>query len=548
MRRVFLSYRRIDTATVSSMLHKSLESPNAFGPQSTFIDIRSLQLGADFRPSISRAVSQCEFFLAVIGPQWLTVRESDGTPRLQQPDDYVRLEIEAALERKTEILIIPLLVDGAAMPRADQLPKSLCDLSFRNAMRIRAEDFDADVLRLVERMQELAEPIQARSGANQVPTVNAAPVTASAPVKPLPKSATAGVPATPKPAATTSKPPAIVSKPAATPSKSPAKAKPPAAKSPLASKAATVPPAAPTPAAKPVKAAPTPTPPKSAAQAPVATPKSAAPPLSEEVIPLVLAQPSPPANGVRMPGHRITIQLPKNVPMAFAWCAPEAFRMGSPMSEAGRRDNEFQHEVRLTKGFFIGIHPVTQAQWEAVAGKNPSLFKGASLPVEQVGWTDAVNFCSLAKQKAGHSLRLPTEAEWEYAARGGTTTPFYWGVTLDGTQANCGQPPYGTSTVGPHLQKTSPVGSFATSHPHPWGLCDMHGNVWEWCADWFDEKFYRRSPKDDPICADGEKKRRVLRGGSWLRAAARCRAACRHGLAPTQRTRHVGFRVVLSQV
>jgi formylglycine-generating enzyme required for sulfatase activity len=242
---------------------------------------------------------------------------------------------------------------------------------------------------------------------------------------------------------------------------------------------------------------------------------------------------------------RTTLALPGGVEMAFAWCPPGVFLMGSPESEAERDDDEQQHEVRITKGFYAGVHPVTQAEWSAVMNSDPSHFKGATLPVESVSWEDAQAFCATVRELTGKPVRLPTEAEWEYACRGGTATPFFWGSELNGTQANCdGNSPYGTEATGPYLEATSPVGKYAGAFPHPWGLTDVHGNVWEWCANWYDAGFYARSPTDDPEGRDGEQKYRVLRGGSWNYFARLCRAALRCGDVPANRDGTYGFRVV----
>ncbi len=245
---------------------------------------------------------------------------------------------------------------------------------------------------------------------------------------------------------------------------------------------------------------------------------------------------------------RTMLLLPGGVPMAFAYCPPGAFLMGSPETEAGRSEDELQHEVRLTRGFYAGVHPVTQEQWRTLMGTDPSSHQGDMLPVESVSWDDAVEFCDKLRELTGTPVRLPTEAEWEYACRGGTTTPFYWGTKFNGRQANCnGRFPYGTEAVGPNLEETSAVGKYAAEYPHPWGLADVIGNVWEWCADWYDAGFYARSPADDPRLRDGERKlNRVLRGGSWLYDAARCRAAYRHYYESKDHSFNMGFRVVFT--
>lgn len=244
---------------------------------------------------------------------------------------------------------------------------------------------------------------------------------------------------------------------------------------------------------------------------------------------------------------RTTLVLPGGVAMAFAWCPPGSFLMGSPETEAHRQDEEIQHEVRLTRGFYAVVHPVTQAEWKAVMDTDRCRFKGAKLPVENVSWEDAQAFCRKVRELTGKAVRLPTEAEWEYAARGGTTTPFYWGGELNGTQANCiGTYPYGTEATGPDLEATSPVGSYAAEFPHPWGLADVIGNVWEWCADWYDPEFYSRSPKVDPECHSGRHINRVLRGGSLNADAENCRAASGYGADPGAIGDSLGFRVVFS--
>lgn len=239
------------------------------------------------------------------------------------------------------------------------------------------------------------------------------------------------------------------------------------------------------------------------------------------------------------------VRQKNSVGMEFAPVAPGSFQMGSPAGEKDRLETETPHTVRIGKGFWMGIHEVTQKQYAQVTGGDPAHFKGDNLPVEKVSFDDALDFCrklsALPQERAaGRSYRLPTEAEWEYACRAGTNTPFHFGESVNGMQANHdGTKPYGTSQSGPNLGKTAPVGSYPAN---AWGLHDMHGNVWEWCADWYGP--LAADAVTDPKGAD-KGAGRVLRGGSWANAGKNCRAADRYGYAPSSRTNYLGFRVVL---
>lgn len=229
------------------------------------------------------------------------------------------------------------------------------------------------------------------------------------------------------------------------------------------------------------------------------------------------------------------------------------FQMGSPETEPGRRDNEGPlHEVSLTKAFYMGAHPVTQAAFARVMGRNPSRFNannggGPEHPVESVTWEEAVEFCrrlsELPDEKtAGRKYRLPTEAEWEYACRAGSTSAFCFGASLGASQANFdGRFPEGGAKPGFFLEKTTQVGAYPANN---FGLHDMHGNVWEWCADWHDSDAYRHSVKRNPQ-GPAAGRYRVLRGGSWRCHAVTCRSAYRNGLSPGSRDRCTGFRVVV---
>ena len=213
--------------------------------------------------------------------------------------------------------------------------------------------------------------------------------------------------------------------------------------------------------------------------------------------------------------------------------------MGSPESEAGRRDNEGpQHKVQITKGFWLGKFEVTQQQWKAVMGCNPSRFKGDNRPVEQVSWQDCQEFIrKLSKNEGGrYSFRLPSEAEWEYACRAGTKSAFHFGDNITPDQVNhIGQSPNG--------KETRSVGSFPSN---AWELHDMHGNVWEWCNDWYSEEGFREVPGKDPR-GPRNGSVRVFRGGSWYNQADYCRSAIRYGYLPAERHSILGFRLLLEE-
>ena len=232
-----------------------------------------------------------------------------------------------------------------------------------------------------------------------------------------------------------------------------------------------------------------------------------------------------------------TLTLPGGVELRMSYIPPGSFLMGSPKSEEVREDNETVHLVALTRGFWMGRTPVTQSQWKAVTGNNPSHFNGDELPVEMVSWDDATTFCAATTEQ----VRLPTEVEWEYAARSGTTTPFYWGEEWNGTLASCyGNTLYDTETPGPYLHSTTPVGRYVEVSPHPWGLADVLGNVWEWCDDWYDA--YSRGDTTAPIGPENASER-VFRGGSWYSHVLHCRSAYRGRGTPDKRNPIVGFRI-----
>jgi formylglycine-generating enzyme required for sulfatase activity len=290
--------------------------------------------------------------------------------------------------------------------------------------------------------------------------------------------------------------------------------------------------------------------------------------------------------------------------MKLALIPPGEFLMGSPKSERDRHGNEQQHRVRITKPFYLGVYEVTQREFEHVMGRNPSAFSNGGgsaeastgvdtsrYPVDSINWYDAVEFCNKLSQtegrqpyygladieregdgsikeakvsiEVGGGYRLPTEAQWEYACRAGSTSPFNFGTANNGAESNCtGNAPYGTEEQGPALGRPVPVGGY---RPNAWGLYDMPGNVWEWCWDVYDEAYHQNSPESDRApsrTAKAIRKKsksknspasdpagpsrgsdRAMRGGSWLALSLECRSAHRGWNLPKNRYYDRGFRV-----
>lgn len=216
------------------------------------------------------------------------------------------------------------------------------------------------------------------------------------------------------------------------------------------------------------------------------------------------------------------------------------FMMGSPKKEENRNNNERQHQV-CVKGFEIGKYEVTQAQWQAVMGNNPSAFKGDNLPVENVSWHDVQKFIQKLNERTGKNYRLPTEAEWEYAARAETTTPFYTGQCITTAQANYdGNYSYSKcQKTGGYKESTAAVGSYPAN---PWDLYDMAGNVWEWTCSVYNEN-YDGSELECSDVSDANA-RHVLRGGSWISNPVELRSAGRSSDVPDTRYFNCGFRLL----
>ena len=264
-----------------------------------------------------------------------------------------------------------------------------------------------------------------------------------------------------------------------------------------------------------------------------------------------------------------------NIPANMVRVEGGTFTMGSPANEPSRESDETQRQVTVNS-FYMGKYEVTQKEYQELMRTNPSYFKGDNLPVENVSWYDAVEYCNARSRNEGltpaytidksrsdsnntsgsdtvrwvvtwnrnaNGYRLPTEAEWEYACRAGTRTPFSTGNNITTSLANYnGNYPYNNNAKGTYRERTTTVGSFA---PNPWGLYDMHGNVWEWCWDWYGS--YPAGAQTDPAGASSGSSR-VYRGGGWDFTAQFVRSAYRFYVTPSDRYDNLGFRLLRPQV
>ncbi|MEM9772014.1 MAG: formylglycine-generating enzyme family protein [Cyanobacteria bacterium P01_D01_bin.73] len=274
-----------------------------------------------------------------------------------------------------------------------------------------------------------------------------------------------------------------------------------------------------------------------------------------------MAETAPPPRKIILRRQKLKVQcyvedLGNDISLELIPIPGGSFTMGSPEAEEESMERERPQHPVTVQPFYMGRFPVTQAQWRAVAAypsvdrkleSSPSNFPGDNRPVEQVSWDDAVEFCKRLSDHSGKDYRLPSEAQWEYACRAGTTTPFHFGETLTDELSNyrakddklLGKGAYDRGILGRYREETTDVDIFPANS---WGLHDMHGNVLEWCADtWHGD--YASSPEDDSPRTDGKSKNRVLRGGSWIYAPGLCRSAFRNGSSREDRLNVAGFRV-----
>jgi len=535
MSTVFISYRRENTAGEARALFNDLVA--RLGEDSVFMDVDSIALGRDFRSVLQETTASCDLMLVLIGRNWADAKDEVGRVRLENPADYVRLEIEAALKR--DIAVTPVLVQGAHMPGPEDLPAEIRDLAYRNGFELSHNRWESDVGEMARRL-DLGVPAdghhvkhialeQSGLAPSESRDISAAPAIPRA--KPqrellgrrvlLTRRQTLGVAAL-----------AVVGIGAAI-------------------------------AASSIR--------RLMSRPSVRTISFEVPSVDETGM---LIEPG------RYSAAIFTEALGLNAGLDMVSIPAGGFMMGSPLQEPERQPNEGpQHHVTVA-AFFIGASPVNQAQWAAVVSAhpdrihvdldpNPSFFKGIDLPVESITWNQADEFCLRLAAITGRAYRLPSEAEWEYSCRAGTGTPFNFGPTITPELANycgtggavCGDSGgksvasdvYNDVKYGSGAYGQGPAGIFrgtttrpGTFPPNRFGLYDMHGNIWEYCLDKWADSYadaplygtaYLSGPTDSP---------RILRGGSWSHNPAICRSAYRDGNDPSSSgwQGRIGLRVV----
>jgi formylglycine-generating enzyme required for sulfatase activity len=528
MSTVFISYRREITAGEARALFNELLEK--LGKNSVFMDVDSIALGRDFRGALQKTLESCDLMLVLIGKDWADVKDEEGRIRLHNPGDFVRLEIEAALKR--DIVVTPILVQGAHMPAPEQLPADIRDLVYRNGFELSHNRWESDFAEMIRRLNlDIANEgrrVEESASSGAAPNAPISPAAGPAPAqrflrRPIGVTRRQALGVAALAAAGTS---AII----AAPSIRRLLSKPPLRT--IAFDVATV------------------------------DSKGVRNPL-EKYKAAVFTERLGSAGGLDM------VSIPGG-----------SFTMGSPVDEPERQGNEGpQHHVALAP-FFISASPVTQAQWSAAVLAHPdqihrnldpnsSFFKGIDLPVESITWNQAEEYCLRLTAITGRAYRLPSEAEWEYACRAGTMGPFHFGPTIIAELANycgtggavCGESDgksvasdvyndakyrsgaYGEGPTGVFRGKTTPPGTFP---PNRFGLYDMHGNVWEYCLDKSSAN-YADVPVDGSADLSGAAdSQRILRGGSWSHNPAICRSAYRDGIAPdfSGWQGRIGLRVV----
>ncbi len=500
-----------------------------FGRTHVFMDVDNLLAGQRFDRALEAALAETDVFLAVIGRRWmelLKAREASGER------DFVREEIAAALARK--IIVIPVLMDGASLPREDALPGDLRDLVMHHKHDLKHESFGRDAAALIENIKAVRMlKRDAERAARRKPVV--------IPWAAIKRIATwAGIGAAGLAAAV-----ALVFIVQKLNTSEIFAAKPSATQKPQVTRT------------EPEK-------PPSRQTAAVAPPRPAPAPQTGEgacddglVVSVGLGREKPCIKPGSGQGFRDCADCPEMVvaPAGSYLRGSTDADVAALVKEHGKDTEQYwkretpQRRVTIAKPFAVGRFSVTFAEWEAcVAGggcqttKQPSDqgWGRADRPVINVSWDDAQEYVAWLSKKTGKSYRLLSEAEREYVARAGTTTQFWWGNVISTDKANYdGNYTHAGSQKGEYRQKTLPVKSF---QPNPWGLYQVHGNVWEWVQDCFVDS-YKTAPTDGSAVATGDCIVRFLRGGAWVDYPQNLRAADRSRYTTSNRSIDFGFRL-----
>ncbi|MEA5452104.1 SUMF1/EgtB/PvdO family nonheme iron enzyme [Leptolyngbya sp. CCNP1308] len=565
---IFISYRRLTSIDITGRIYDRLVAH--FGENSVFKDVDSIPFGVNFRHHLEQEVSHCPVLLAIIDPQWLGVTDDRGRPKLANPADWVRVEIEAALRR--DRLVIPVLVGGATLPEDDALPEGMRGLVHRQSALVRCDpDFHRDLDRLIHRIEGVFSSLAIGStpstpsslpAPSLIDELAAALATANktaqeSAIRPMGRRrwlrlAGLGLLGGGTAMAVRQQVPALQT---LTPGEV-SKAMPALATLPdrIQNALAQGEGAALTPTLEPLDLGTS----TSALESPgLATPDPDAPTLGASDSGELYSYESVTVDEFGMGRSQVKFSTPAHkalrletpigpVTLRLVSIVGGQFVLGAPATEPGHDPLQPPQTIAAVESFWMSVHPITQGQWRAVAqlpavsrelDPNPAYFTGNDRPVEQVSWLEAVEFCDRLNQLVEthpdqpglRRYRLPTEAEWEYACRAKTTTPFHTGQTLTTELANYnGTQPYRQEPVGQFRGTTTAVGAFGKAND--FGLYDMHGNVLEWCSSSRDA-----SPGDVW---------QVVRGGSWQSPPQQCRSAFRSGRKADTRSNEVGFRIV----
>jgi formylglycine-generating enzyme required for sulfatase activity len=466
--KIFVSYRRDDSAGHTGRIYDRLAA--TFGDAQIFMDIDHIEPGQDFVQVMEEAVSSCDVLVAIIGRDWITTR-GRTTRRLDDPLDFVRLEIRTAL--KQNILTIPVLVQGTSMPRAQDLPADMAELVRRNALEVSDLRWRHDV----DRLLEVLERERTRRG-KALQSAASAPSVKSSRLRNRKLWLAVGIAIL-----VTAIGLSLV----------------------LASRFWT----------------------------------TIGKPTVSELRSFAFYTPTVNSNGsvsrTMKQANVLTVHFGNHTPLEMVQIPAGNFWMGSADEVSVAQNETPQHQVTV-KSFYMSRYEITQELWQIVMGNNPSKqgpSRGDRFPVDTVSWNDATSFCAKLSQLTGRQFRLPTEAEWEYACRAGTTTPYAFGQTLTRELANNS----GT--------RDSPVRVGELGVANAFGLSDMHGNLYEWCQDRYHPN-YNGAPTDGAAWIEGaDPLFRVVRGCSWNYPDSACRSASRDKDRETTASGTDGFRVVM---